>query len=407
MVIFGLLGLTPFWATSGQNLPSLLTGRLFNSTFSITAYDSAAQQWGIAVATNNIYVGNSTIYIRPGVGAVSVIAETLPDYGIVGLSQLSRGKSPKEVIEAIRQKDDQADYRQVAMIDKQGQAYAFTGHSLIYMKGMAGHRIGKNYIVMGNQLADSVLSRMAATYEQAKGTFAQRLLAGLIAGQQAGGQVNGKQSAALVVKGSREEWFNQIDLRVDHSYTPFEDLHRLLNYHYGRPYLNQAITQFRNGNKARGLNLLERADTLVRGWYGLYSNLATAYILAGQDEKALSILTDALQHEPAWKANLPAFYYLRKHPAYRLLINEDSFTVKDWSIALQQTLNLGKTDDALRLVNLLTDRYPNDSYLAYVAGNVYRAAKQTALARLSYQKALRLDAQNANARRSLQTITDN
>ncbi|MVM33791.1 DUF1028 domain-containing protein [Spirosoma sp. HMF4905] len=387
-----------------QNLPSLLTERPFNSTFSIVAYDAKAQQWGIAVATNNIYVGNSTIYIQPGVGAISVIAETLPDYGINGLKQLSQGKLPEEAINFTRQTDDQADYRQVSVVDKQGRAYAFTGHSLTYMKGQAGHRIGNGYVVMGNQLADSVLTRMAHTYEQATGTLAQRLVASLIAGQKAGGQVNGKQSAALVVKETQDEWFNQIDLRVDHSYTPFDDLHRLLNYHNGRPFLNQAITQLRMGNRERGMGLLHRADTLVKGWYGIYSKLATAYSLAGQDEKALAVIQDALQHEPAWRENLSAFYYLRSYPTYRKLIDETKFTVKDWSNAIQQTLNLGKAAEALKLANQLADRYPQATYIAYLQGNAYKANKDVINAKVCYQKALRLDPQNADARRALQTL---
>ncbi|GAB4052931.1 DUF1028 domain-containing protein [Spirosoma litoris] len=387
---------------SAQNLPSLLTERLFNSTFSITAYDAQAQQWGIAVATNNIYVGNSTIYIQPGVGAISVIAETLPDYGINGLKLLSQGKSPQEAIDFTRQTDTQSDYRQVSVVDKQGNVYAFTGHSLTYMKGKAAHRLGKGYVVMGNQLADSVLNQMASTYEQATGTLAQRLLASLMAGQKAGGQINGKQSAALVVKGSREEWFNQIDLRVDHSYTPFDDLQRLLNYHNGRPFLNQAITQLRMGNRERGLSLLQRADTLVKGWYGIYNKLAAAYILSNQDEKALSVIQEALQHEPAWCENLSAFYYLRSYPTYRQLIDESKFTVNDWGNAIQQTLNLGKSSDALTLANQLAERYPQASTIAYLQGNAYKANNDTVRAKACYQRALQLDPQNADAKRALQ-----
>ncbi|CAN5585622.1 hypothetical protein BH09BAC4_BH09BAC4_45530 [soil metagenome] len=403
--------LTILFATStsicsqAQNLPSLLTERPFNSTFSITAYDPKAQQWGIAVATNNIYVGNSTIYVQPGVGAISVIAETLPDYGTTGLKQLSQGRSPREAIDVIRSKDSLADYRQVAVVDKQGQTYAFTGHALTYMKGSAGHHIGKGYVVMGNQLADSVLHAIATTFERTSGTLAQRLLASLIAGQQAGGQVNGKQSAALTVKGSRDEWFNQIDLRVDHSYTPFTDLQRLLNFHYGRPYVNQSIAQLRMGNRERGLALLQRADTLTTGWYGMYGKLATAYILAGQDEKAIAKIEDALQHEPAWRENLSAFYYLITYPSFRNLIDEKKFTAKDWSNAIQQTLNLGKTTEALTLANELALRYPTVSYIAYLQGNVYLAISDTSAAKGCYQKALRLDSQNGDARRALQKIT--
>src|ERR1700742_572759 len=82
-----------------QNLPSLLTGKNIYSTFSITAYDSAAQEWGIAVATNNIYVGSSTVYVHPGLGAFSIIAETEPAYAHNGFDQLQQGKSIRTAIE--------------------------------------------------------------------------------------------------------------------------------------------------------------------------------------------------------------------------------------------------------------------------------------------------------------------
>ncbi len=217
-----------------QNLPSLLTGRNINATFSITAYDSNAKEWGIAVATNNIYVGNSTVYVQAGLGAFSVIAETEPAYAINGFEQLKQGKSIRDAIEYTMKTDPEVYLRQVTGIDQQGNSFSFTGSSWKYQKGYAGCLSGKSYVVMGNQLGDSVLALMPTTFEKTGGTLAQRLLAALRAGEKAGGQVTGKQSAALVVKGTDNEWFNNIDLRVDNSKEPFADLQRLLNYHYGR-----------------------------------------------------------------------------------------------------------------------------------------------------------------------------
>lgn len=114
-----LLALIPLLLQS-QNLPSLLTNRDINSTFSILAYDENAKEWGIAVATNNIYVGNSTIYIEPEIGAFSVIAETEPRYGIEGLEKLRAGKSIESAITEVRDNDNQANYRQISGIDAKG-----------------------------------------------------------------------------------------------------------------------------------------------------------------------------------------------------------------------------------------------------------------------------------------------
>jgi len=96
----------PISLAYGQNIQSLSTEKKINSTFSILAYDSNAEEWGNAVATNNIYVGNSTIYIEPKVGAFSVIADIEPMYGINGLEGLKAGKSIKQAIEEISDNDD-------------------------------------------------------------------------------------------------------------------------------------------------------------------------------------------------------------------------------------------------------------------------------------------------------------
>jgi len=217
-----LLAFIPLLLQS-QNLPSLLYNKNINSTFSIVAYDADKQEWGVAVGTNNICVGSSTIYIEPGVGAFSVIAETEPKYALNGLEKLKKGTNIKDAIEQTRNNDEESHFRQVSGIDGKGNVYAFTGESLKYWNGNAASQFGENYIVMGNQLADDVLSKMASAYENAKGTLAERLLKSLVAGQNAGGQISGKQSAAIAVKGAHNEWYNQIDLRVDNSKSPLKD----------------------------------------------------------------------------------------------------------------------------------------------------------------------------------------
>jgi uncharacterized Ntn-hydrolase superfamily protein len=391
-------------SATAQNLPSLVTEKNINSTFSILAYDDKAQEWGIAVATNNLYVGNSTIYLQPGVGAVSVIAETEPDYGINGLEQLKQGKTPQQAIELTLKNDPFSLHRQLGILDKQGRAYAYTGSGLKYWKGSSSHLVGNKYIVMGNQLADGVLEQMAKTFENNTGTLAQRLLQSLQAGQQAGGQINGKQSSALVVKGISQAWYNQIDLRVDHSKTPFEDLQRLLDYHYGRSKLNEAISQLKNGNKEKGKTLLLEGEKLVAGWTGIYSKLVLAYLLLEDNQKAIAIIERAVKEEPAWKNNLAAFYCLSSEAAYGKLIKVDGFDEKDWNSAIQVYLAMGKNANAIELALKTIQKYPTSSYTHYLLGQAYINIADKTKAKMSLQKALELDQDNQEARKALASM---
>jgi len=384
-----------------QNLPSLLLDKNINSTFSITAYDEATHEWGIAVATNNIYVGNSTIYIEPGIGAFSVIAETNPDYAINGFQQLKAGKTIEQAIAFTRKKDDEFDTRQVSGIDAMGNVYAFTGTALKNWKGYSSQLLGNNFVVIGNQLGDSVLVKIAHTFELSKGTLAERLLKSLLAGQAAGGQLSGKQSAALVVKGANNEWFNQIDLRVDNSKDPFHDLQTLLNYHYGRIKLNQANNALKAGNTKRGEALLHDGEIMVEGWTGIYSKITEAYLLLGDDKKAITVIKKALAENSQWRENLSAFYCLDKYPEYDQLVNESSFTVKDWDNAIQLMLNVNKTREAIDLAGKTLKKYPASSLTWCLLGEAWQQRGDKNEARKNIERSLQLDPDNAEAKREL------
>ena len=200
VLISGWVLLVFFASSYSQNLPSLLTDKDINATFSILAYDEETQEWGIAVATNNIYVGSSTIYIEPGIGAFSVIAETEPRYANEGFEKLKEGKSIEQAILEVKDGDKEANYRQVSGIDSVGAVFAFTGKSLKFWNGKAGQIIGKHFVVMGNQLNDDVLLNMSTSFEQSSGTLAQRLMQSLEAGQRAGGQISGSNQPPSLSK---------------------------------------------------------------------------------------------------------------------------------------------------------------------------------------------------------------
>lgn len=388
----------------GQNLPSLLTERNINATFSIIAYDENAKEWGVAVATDNIYVGNSTIYIQPELGAFSIIAETEPKYAIEGFKKLKEGKSIEQSITGVKNNDEGSNYRQISGIDAKGNVFAFTGKSLKYWNGHASEISGENYVIIGNQLADEVLSEMSKTFEISKGTLAQRLLKSLVAGQNAGGQISGKQSAALVVKGTNNEWFNQIDLRVDNSKNPIEELQTLMDYHYGRIRLNQSIYAKREGNSERAKQKLAEAEAMLNGWTGMYSKIASVQIAMGNEDAAVRWIKKGLAENPNWSVNIPAFYFLRKHPEMKSIIKPDSFSIKDWENALGMLSNLGRELEAIDLAKDLIVKNIESSYLNFLLGRSYFYEKEQYKSIEYLEKALKIDKDNIEAENLLNKI---
>lgn len=391
-------------AAFGQNMPSLITDKNINATFSILAYDAQAQEWGIAVATNNIYVGNSTIYIEPGVGAFSVIAETEPRYGVEGIEKLRQGKSIEEAILEVSEGDPESHYRQVSGIDARGNVFAFTGQSLTYWKGHASAILGKHHVVMGNQLEAKVLADMSKAFESASGTLAQRLLKSLVAGQDAGGQISGKQSAAVVVKGTKNEWFNQIDLRVDHSKTPIQELETLMDYHYGRIRLNQARHAHREGNIKRAHQKLTEAEAMLTGWTGMYARIAATHLTLGDEDSAMAWITKGLAENPKWPTYLPAFYVLREHPEMKSLLNPSTFSVADWESAMGMLSNLGRELEVIALGKGLIDRKIESANLNFLLGRSYFYEKEPDQAKRHLEKALQLDPAHREAELLLERL---
>jgi uncharacterized Ntn-hydrolase superfamily protein len=193
-------------------------------TWSIVARDSATGHFGIAVATRFFAVGARVPYIAAGVGAVATQALVNPYYGIDGLKLLREGKSPRDVIEMLKAADSGHPSRQLHIMDAAGRIAAYTGADCV---DWCGHIEGKGFSIAGNTLARArVLEDTAATFIANKTLpFAQRLIAAMYAGEAAGGDKRGKQSAALLIQGD-EEW-SALDLRVDDHADPLGELERL------------------------------------------------------------------------------------------------------------------------------------------------------------------------------------
>src|SRR5919198_5477997 len=166
-------------------------------TYSIVARDPNTGELGVAVQSHWFSVGSLVPWVEAGVGAVATQSFVDPSYGKLGLDLMRAGKSAPEALKALIAGDAASDVRQVAMIDTQGRVAAHTGAKDIQA---AGHKVGTNYSVQANlMLNDTVWPAMSRAFEAAKGDLADRMLAALDAAQAAGGDIRGRQSAALIV----------------------------------------------------------------------------------------------------------------------------------------------------------------------------------------------------------------
>ncbi|HXD45795.1 MAG TPA: DUF1028 domain-containing protein [Pseudolabrys sp.] len=193
-------------------------------TWSIIARDSATGSFGIAVATRFFAVGARVPFIAANIGAVATQALVNPFYGTDGLALLRDGKSAPEVVAALTAADTGRESRQVHVMDAQGRVAAHTGSACI---GWCGHVAGDGHSIAGNMLAGpKVIEDTAAAYRaNLKSPLPQRLIAAMRAGEAAGGDKRGKQSAALLIYG--EEVWSDLDLRVDDHADPLAELDRL------------------------------------------------------------------------------------------------------------------------------------------------------------------------------------
>jgi uncharacterized Ntn-hydrolase superfamily protein len=207
------------------------------NTFSIVAYDPERQEWGVAVASKYLAVGSAVPFAKAGVGAVATQSYVNVALGPKGLDLLERGKSASETIKLLMEDDKGRDFRQIGIVDGKGEAANFSG---VKCNAWAGGKSGKNYTCQGNILAgEKVVEAMARAFEEAKGPLAWKLMAALDAGDKAGGDTRGKQSAALLVvraKGGPNGIGDRyLDFRVDDHKDPVPELARILALRVKRP----------------------------------------------------------------------------------------------------------------------------------------------------------------------------
>jgi uncharacterized Ntn-hydrolase superfamily protein len=305
------------------------------ATFSIVGYDPATGDLGIAVESRFFAVGSVVPWAKAGVGAIATQSFANTTFGPRGLELLGQGKSAQETLDLLVKDDPQADQRQAGIVDAQGRPATWTGGKC---NPWAGGKSGKNYTAQGNILAGKeVVEAMASTFEAGSGLpLADRLVKALSAGQAAGGDSRGQQSAALLVvraKGGYAGYNDRyIDLRVDDSPKPIEELSRLLEIHHTTNAYTDARFYLDRGEKDRADKIMEDATrkrlaaaAKPSDQGDAYYDLACYYSLSGAPEKALENLAKAFALNPtlkAYSANDSDLDSLRKDARYQAMVKD-------------------------------------------------------------------------------------
>ncbi len=293
------------------------------ATYSIVAFDPATGEFGVAVQSHWFSVGAIVPWAEAGVGAVATQSFVEPSYGPLGLALLKSGRSAKETLDGLLAADSNRDVRQVAIVDKLGNVANWTGPKCI---AAAGGTTGPHFAVQANLMSNpTVWGAMSSAYRQAEAEgldLAARLLASLEAAEAAGGDIRGRQSAALIVvsgKPTGKAWVDRTyDLRIEDSKAPLPELRRLLTL-------------------ARAYNHMNRGDELAadKKWDEAMAEYAAAARLApeeselpfweavtltsaGKDALALPIFRRVFEMRPEWAdlvPRLPAAGLLPDDPA--------------------------------------------------------------------------------------------
>jgi uncharacterized Ntn-hydrolase superfamily protein len=250
--------------------------KLFH-TYSIVARDPATGEIGVAVQSHWFSVGTLVPWAEAGVGAVATQSLVNVSFGPRGLELLKRGKTAAEVVGELIGSDENREARQLAVIDAEGSVATHTGQKCI---PEAGHYIGDNFSVQANlMLNDTVWSAMARAFEQSEGHLAERMVAALEAGQAAGGDIRGQQSAALLVvrdEASGQVWQDRlIDLRVEDHLEPVQELKRLLHIYKAYQYMNEGDAAMEKNEVKGALQAYRTAAAMIpdnletKFWYAV------------------------------------------------------------------------------------------------------------------------------------------
>ena len=276
----------------------------FAHTFSIVARDKVTGEMAVAVQSHWFAVGTSVTWGKSGVGVVATQSFINPAYGPNGFQLMEEGKSATEALKILVEKDEGRDIRQVAMLDVHGNVNAFTGDKCIVY---ANQIVGDNFSVQANMmLTDRVVPAMAKAFRESENQpLAERMILVLKAAQKEGGDIRGKQSAALIVVGPdkvKEPWKDKIiDLRVDDHENPIAELERLLNVHHAYAFMNKGDLAVEHNDMKTAMIEYSLAQKLFPD--NMEMKYWTAVALANNKdlEGALHIFKEVFKKDKNWK----------------------------------------------------------------------------------------------------------
>lgn len=290
---FLLLGVSALSSLAAAEVPK-------GGTFSIVAYDPVNQDWGVAVASKFFAVGSVVPWAKAGVGAVATQAWANTSFGPRGLALLEQGADAETALKVLVASDSGRAQRQAGIVDAKGNAATYTGEKC---NAWAGGVEGVNFVCQGNILTgEKVVKAMAKAFEAGKGELAERLLAGLEAGDAAGGDSRGRQSAAILVVrpgGGFGGWDDRyLDIRVDDDPQPIRELRRMLDIGLQMGALNRASGLRMQGKLDQAVSVMEKAVERYPKSGECWYDYACYLSLSGNKVEAMAALKKALALTP-------------------------------------------------------------------------------------------------------------
>jgi uncharacterized Ntn-hydrolase superfamily protein len=287
-------------------------------TYSIVARDPETGEMGVAVQSHFFTVGPIVPWLRAGVGAVATQSFVEPAYGLRGLARMADGAAAPDALAALVADDEARDVRQVAMVDTEGRVGAHTGARCIVD---AGHRVGDGFSVQANMMRNATVpDAMHAAYLSTDAPLAERLVAALVAAENEGGDIRGRQSAAIKIvrAASGDDPWNDIvlDLRVDDHPDPNTELARLVRMHRGYARLGRSEDLTVEGRadeadmESRAALELLPENVEIGFWRGVQ------LCIEGRDAEARPLLDRAYAIDDGWRE------LVRRLPAAGLLADD-------------------------------------------------------------------------------------
>ncbi len=276
-------------------------------TYSIVARDPQTGELGVAVQSHYFSVGPIVPWAESGVGAVATQSLVLVDYGPNGLALMRQGFTAQQALDSLLKADAHNEGRQVAMVDAKGSVAAYTGPKCI---PDAGHLTGDQFSVQANLMSNpTIWPAMKAAFEKAQGDLAERMMQALEAAEKAGGDIRGKQSAAiLVVRGEStgKPWMDRIyDLRVEDSEAPLKELRRLIRLRRAYNLEDQGDTYISEQKPAEALKAYEAAAKLAPEIVELQFWAAVSMYTNDRKPEAMKLFRSVFSKERQWADLVP------------------------------------------------------------------------------------------------------